>query len=120
MGGFFKQVVEEMKQAPFTLLLLTVLVLYTYNTHSAHATRDELHGHMEADLASQGEIKKQVDRLVVLQLGATLRELRGAWCRADNATRKHLQGSIDNYQQEYYVVTGHRYDSPDCSEVVIK
>lgn len=63
-----------------------------------------------ADVKEQGD---KMDRMLVLQIASTLRELRKDECTA-NGNKAFIQGVIEDYQQQYRAVAGERYVLPPC------
>ena len=66
--------------------------------------------------ASEGALQTQgtkIDRLLKLQIAATIRELKKEECRS-NGNKTLLQDTIEDYQQQYIDVAGKRYPLPRC------
>jgi len=117
LGAFGKQLVTELKATPITLTSILGLAAFSYYAHLTHAKEIDLASHMEADVLQRAAIGRQVDRLVLLQLSSTIREIRGAWCADGPAVKTRLQATIDEYKQEYYELAGTQYVMPPCEEL---
>ncbi len=66
-----------------------------------------------ADVENNG---KKIDRMLVLSLATTLRNLRIDECRA-NGSRSAIRSTMEVFQQEYKELTGSRYPLPQCDEL---
>ena len=62
------------------------------------------------DVVVQGE---KIDRILALQIAASLRQLNEELCRA-NGNKSILEQTIEKYQQEYREITRERYPLPSC------
>ncbi len=66
--------------------------------------------------ASETEVQSLSDKIdhgLVLQLATTLRDLKKEECRS-NGNKAVLQGTIEDYQQQYIEIAGKRYPLPNC------
>jgi len=70
-----------------------------------------------ASEASVQSLSDKMDRSFVLQLAATLRDLRKEECRA-NGNKQLLQQHIEEAQQDYIEITNKRYPLTPCKELV--
>ena len=67
----------------------------------------------EHALVSQGV---KIDKLLMLQLAQTLRDLKQEECR-ENGNKTILQRTIEDYQLEYVSVAGKRYPLSNCETI---
>ena len=102
MTGLFQQVAKEMRSHPITLTLVVagmVAIVFGY-TSFARASEVKL-------------VEAKVDRVLELQMAATLRSLQTEYCNA-NGNKLIIASTIDGYQREYRELTGERYPLPKC------
>ena len=100
--GLFQQVTKEMKSHPITLFLVLAGWVAIAVGAASYATAAEVK-----------VVEKKVDRVLELQLSATLRGLQLQWCVA-NGNKAIIASTIDTYQREYRLLTGTRYPLPKC------
>ena len=104
MTGLFEQVAKEMKSHPITLTLVIAGMVAV--------------GFLFANYATASEVKMveaKVDRVLQLQMAATIRSLQFEWCNA-NGNKIIIASTIDDYQREYRELTGERYPLPKCDK----
>jgi hypothetical protein len=104
MTGLFEQVTKEMKSHPITLVLVLL------------ALGSALFGWANYARASEVKlVEAKVDRVLELQMAATLRSLQTEYCRA-NGNKAVIAALIDDHQSEYRKITGQRYPLIKCEK----
>jgi len=106
MTWIVEQLVKELKEHPFTLLIVLGLVGYAFFTSTNHASASELE-----------KQSSKLDKLLTLNVAATIRDLRKEQCDA-NGNAGLLDDTIESYQQQYIEITGKRYPLPPCEPKV--
>jgi len=66
----------------------------------------------ESALSAQTD---KIDKLLKMNIAATLRELRKEEC-SSNGNLRTIQNTIEEYQQQYIDLTNQRYPLPKCDE----
>ena len=104
MTGLFEQVVKEMKAHPITLILVMMALGAGVFGFANYARASEVK-----------LVEDKVDRVLQLQLAATLRSLQIEYCTA-NGNKIIIASTIDDYQRDYREITGERYPLRKCDK----
>lgn len=102
MASILQQVVDEMKSHPYTMLAVVGLILASSWGYGNYARAGEV-----------AAVESKIDRVLEIQLAATLRQMQDEYCRA-NGSKAAIQDIIEDYQRQYRELTGRRYPLPAC------
>jgi ElaB/YqjD/DUF883 family membrane-anchored ribosome-binding protein len=116
-GYFVGGVVGEMKDHPWTMLVLAGCIgLLTFNTYH-HANADDLTG-IRSEVAM---VASAVNDIRAAQIEDKILAARSRFCKAlkdGDVQQKHYFGELTSeYQEQYRKVTGRVYLTPSCDEV---
>lgn len=104
MQGWAEQIVSEMKAHPFTMIAVVALLAFAVYAQSGHARASEV-----------SKLREQVDRVLVLQLGESIRSLSRQICELpEGSTKRDLVRTRDDLQEDYRELTGARYPVQSC------
>lgn len=102
MTALVQQLIKEMKSHPVTMLTVIVLVFSAWWGYSNFAKASEVQA-----------VNSKIDRVLEIQIAATLRDLQAEYCRA-NGNKTVILNTIEEYERQYRDLTGKRYPLPPC------
>ena len=106
-----EKLVFELKTMPFTLLTVLALVGFAVYAFENHADAQDIH--VLAEKVDKNS--KSIDRVLILQIAESLRNLQIQRCELDDVEGKRtLSHTIEALQDDYRLLTGSRYPLRDC------
>lgn len=103
IASLAEQVVIEMKGHPFTMIAVLALIGYGVFTSLTHASNSNV-----------TDIESKIDRVLILQLGESIRNLARQVCVAEGENKRILQQTVEDLQQDYIEIAGQRYPVVPC------
>jgi len=108
---------NEMKDHPWTMLVLAgCIAMLVFNTYR-HASADDLTG-IRSEVA---QVASAVNDIRQAQIEDKILAARTRYCKAlkdDDAQQKHYFGElVSEYQEQYRKLTNRHYMTPSCDEV---
>jgi len=102
MQAIFDQAMKELRNHPFTLVVIIGLSIFAIYGYKNFASADEVQ-----------KVEAKIDRVLIMQLAETLRNLQAEYCRS-NGNKATIRRTIEDYEQQYRELTGERYPLQDC------